>query len=184
MAFRCFFSLLFSGKLPGGAGGYLQEIQKVLPEPAAQPESPKESKPVTRQQSVSGGSAKEREGALTVLGLLQREGRLVDFLNETIESYDDSDIGAAVRDIHRGCQKVLTEHFTLEPVMPGEEDESVNVPKGFDPGEIRLVGEAPGEPPFQGVLRHHGWRVTNAKLPAVSEGVDRNVLAPAEVELN
>ena len=176
--------MLFSGKLPESAGEFLPQTPKPLPEPRIEPEVTQAVKPATKQQSVAGGTAKEREGALTVLGLLQREGRLVDFLNETIESYDDSDIGASVRDIHRGCKKVLKEHFTLEPVMPGAEDENVNVPRGFDPGEIRLVGEVPGEPPFQGVLRHHGWRVIDSKLPAVSEGVDRNVLAPAEVELN
>ena len=32
------------------------------------------------------------------------------------------------------------------------------VPRGFDPSEIRLIGEAKGEPPFKGTLRHHGWR--------------------------
>ena len=32
-------------------------------------------------------------------------------------------------------------------------------------------------------LRHHGWRVVDAKLPALAEGIDRTVIAPAEVEL-
>ena len=41
-----------------------------------------------------------------------------------------------------------------------------------------------GQPPFQGVLRHHGWRVTKVNLPTLSEGVDRQVLAPAEVEIS
>ncbi|MCD4755860.1 MAG: DUF2760 domain-containing protein, partial [Deltaproteobacteria bacterium] len=38
------------------------------------------------------------------LGLLQREGRLIDFLQEDIEPYDDAQIGAAVREVHRGCR--------------------------------------------------------------------------------
>jgi hypothetical protein len=67
--------------------------------------------------------------------------------------------------------------------MPGDEDDDVKVPAGFDPTEIRLVGETNGEPPFLGVLRHHGWRVTGTRLPALSDGVDRSVLAPAEVEI-
>lgn len=125
-----------------------------------------------------------RDGALALLGLLQREGRLIDFLREDLDDYDDEDIGASVRDIHRGCRKVVDDHLALEPVMPGEEDEDVNVPKGFDPGEIRLVGDVDGDPPFKGVMRHHGWRVTEAKLPTLTEGVDRHVLAPAEVEIS
>src|SRR5690606_41070142 len=110
--------------------------------------------------------------------------RLVDFLQESLDAYDDADIGAAVRDIHRGCKKVLGEYLSIEAVMPGEEDAEVNVPRGFDPGEIRLVGEVDGEPPFKGVLRHHGWRVIDTRLPQLSEGVDRRVLAPAEVEVH
>jgi len=124
-----------------------------------------------------------RDGALAFLALLQREGRLVDFLREPIEPFSDEDIGAAARDVHRGCRKVLEQHFSLEPVMPGQEEARVSVPKGFDPAEIRLIGEAKGEPPLSGTLRHHGWRVVDAKLPTLAEGVDRMVIAPAEVEL-
>jgi hypothetical protein len=124
-----------------------------------------------------------RDGALALLALLQREGRLVDFLREPLDGFSDADIGAAARDVHRGCRKVLDQHLSLEAVMPGAEEAKVAVPKGFDPAEIRLIGEAKGEPPFRGTLRHHGWRVVDAKLPALADGVDRMVIAPAEVEL-
>jgi hypothetical protein len=124
-----------------------------------------------------------RDGALALLALLQREGRLVDFLREALEGFSDADIGAAARDVHRGCRKVLDQHLSLEPVMPGSEEDKVAVPRGFDPAEIRLIGEARGEPPFRGTLRHHGWRVVDARLPTLADGVDRTVIAPAEVEL-
>jgi hypothetical protein len=114
---------------------------------------------------------------------LQREGRLVDFLLESLDDYEDSDIGAAVRDIHRGCRTFLKEHVVIEPVMPGDEDDAVTVPRGFDPGEVRLIGEVDGDPPFKGTLVHHGWRAVSLELPALTEGVDRRVLAPAEVKL-
>ena len=74
-----------------------------------------------------------RDGALALLALLQREGRLVDFLREPLDGFSDAEIGAAVRDIHRGCKKVLAQHLPLEPVMPGAEEAQVAVPKGFDP---------------------------------------------------
>ena len=48
---------------------------------------------------------------------------------------------------------------------------------------MRLIGKVSGEPPFTGTLRHHGWRVTEVKLPTLTDGVDRRVLAPAEVEI-
>jgi hypothetical protein len=123
------------------------------------------------------------EGALGLLGLLQREGRLVDFLRETLDQHADAAIGAAVRDIHRGCKKVLDEHLRLEPVMPGREEGPVVVPRGFDPTEVRLIGKTGGDPPFRGTLVHHGWRAVDVKLPTLSDGVDRRVLAPAEVRL-
>jgi len=189
LAFACFFKLLFTGKLPAAAAARLPEAKKpeakALPEPKKEPE-PEKKKPVEVKPIVkpSGDlAANHRDGALALLALLQREGRLVDFLRESLDSYQDADIGVAVRDIHRGCKKVIEEHFVLEAVMPGEEDTRVKVPAGFDPGEVRLIGKISGEPPFTGTLRHHGWRVTEVKLPTLTEGVDRRVLAPAEVEI-
>ena len=166
------FRLLFTGKLPAEAVKYLPEQPK-LPEPA---------KPVEKPRPVN-LAAQHRDGALALLALMQREGRLVDFLRDSIDGASDADIGAAAREVYRGCRKVLDQHMSFEPVMPGEQDAKVSVPKGFDPAEIRLIGEARGEPPFKGTLRHHGWRVTDTKLPTLAEGVDRAVVAPAEVEL-
>jgi len=118
-----------------------------------------------------------------LLTLLQREGRLLDFLMENIQDYPDAQIGAAVRDIHRGCQNALKEHLVLEPVLNQAEGSSVEVPAGFDPSAIRLTGNVTGQPPFRGTLQHHGWRVKEIKLAAPPEGQDEMVLMPAEVEL-
>jgi hypothetical protein len=194
LAFLCFFKLLFTGKLPAAAAARLpakKEEAKALPEPKKEPAPAAEKKPAEKKPAEAKPPARpsadlaahHRDGALALLALLQREGRLVDFLRESLDSYQDADIGAAVRDIHRGCKKVIEEHFVLEAVMPGEEDTRVKVPAGFDPGEVRLIGKVSGEPPFTGTLRHHGWRVTEVKLPTLTEGVDRRVLAPAEVEI-
>src|SRR5438128_5014668 len=87
---------------------------------------------------------------LWLLTLLQREGRLLDFLLEDIESYANDQVGAAVRDIHRNCQKALKDHLTLEPVLARTEGENVQVPIGFDPSAIRLTGNVTGQPPFAG----------------------------------
>jgi hypothetical protein len=121
---------------------------------------------------------------LRVLAVLQRDGRLVDFLEEDIDAYSDAQIGAAVRDIHRGCRKSLHDYLTLEPVLPAAEEARVTVPADFDPAAIRLIGNVNGAPPFQGVLKHHGWRVKSVQLPALPAAKDdSSVLAPAEVEL-
>jgi hypothetical protein len=120
---------------------------------------------------------------LRLLALFQREGRLVDFLLEDIQPYDDKNIGATVRDIHRQCQQALREHLELQPVLPRTEGETVEVPSGFDPSAIRLTGNVTGQPPFRGTLKHHGWRVQEIKLAPLPEGQDEFVLMPAEVEL-
>jgi hypothetical protein len=129
------------------------------------------------------GPPKPDARPLRFLALLQREGRLLDFLLETIESYPDDRLGAGVRDIHRQCKAALTEHLVLEPVLPQDEDTTVTVPAGFDPSAIRLTGNVTGQPPFQGTLKHHGWRVRDIKLAPLPEGQDEMVLMPAEVEL-
>jgi Domain of unknown function (DUF2760) len=120
---------------------------------------------------------------LRLLMLLQREGRLLDFLLENIESYANDQVGAAVRDIHRNCQKALKDHLTLEPVLAQAEGASVEVPAGFDPSAIRLIGNVTGQPPFRGTLQHHGWRVQELRLAQPPEGQDEFVVHPAEVEL-
>src|SRR5579862_2849858 len=197
LAFSCFFRLLFGKELRPDAAKWLPDDAKAKALPAAkETKEPKAKEPKVEpkekivekvvekivEKPANKGVA-QREGALALLGLLQREGRLVDFLREPLDGFGDADIGAAARDVHRGCKKVLDQVFKLEPVMPGKEDEKVAVPKGFDPSEVRLIGEAKGEPPFRGTLRHHGWRAVDATLPQLADGVDRAVVAPAEVEV-
>jgi hypothetical protein len=120
---------------------------------------------------------------ILLLTLMQREGRLIDFLLENVDGADNETLGAGVRSIHQACQKVLKEHLDLEPVMRGEEKSQVEVPVGFDPSAIRLTGNVTGSPPFKGSLEHHGWRVTKIKVQKPPEGQDAFVLHPAEVEL-
>ncbi len=121
--------------------------------------------------------------ALLLLSLLQREGRLVDFLQEDMGAYSDADIGGAARVVHAGCRKVLAECLTLEPALPEAEGATVHVPAGFDAQRIRLTGNVAGQPPFRGTLKHHGWVATSVRLPAVATALDPRVVAAAEVEL-
>ena len=127
-------------------------------------------------------AATAEDGALGLLAALQATGRLVDFLEEDLAPYGDDQIGAAVRDIHDGCRRVLRERVALEPVLAGAEGDAITIDAGFDPGAIRLTGNVTGAPPFRGVLRHGGWRVKTVTLP-VRRGQDARVVAPAEVEI-
>jgi hypothetical protein len=123
------------------------------------------------------------DSALLLLGLLQREGRLVDFLQEDVSQYTDEDIGAAARVVHTGCRTVLTEVLTIAPVREEPEGAYVTLEPGFDAAAVRLTGNLVGQPPFTGSLVHRGWRATQVRLPQVASGRDLRILAAAEVEL-
>lgn len=119
-----------------------------------------------------------------MLALLQRDGRLIDFLEENISGYADDQIGAAARTIHDTCRQVLAQYVKLEPILNSEEDKPVNVPAGFELAAIKLIGNVAGELPVRGMLRHKGWRVKEVNLPPLPQGAGRMVIAPAEVELS
>jgi len=120
--------------------------------------------------------------ALHLLSIFQRDGRLVDFLSEDLNGFSDSEIGAAARTVHEGCRKALDAYVALEPVFKEPEGALITVPPGFDPSSVRLIGNVVGQPPFQGSLRHHGWRVARVTLPQAGPA-NRAIIAPAEVEL-
>jgi hypothetical protein len=123
------------------------------------------------------------EAALRLLALLQQEGRLVDFLEEDLAPYSDTQVGSAVRAIHGGCRAVLKERLELAPILPGVEGATVTVERGFDPAAVRVTGNVRGEPPYQGVLRHPGWRSAAFRMPDTTGDRDSTILAPAEVEV-
>lgn len=125
----------------------------------------------------------EPNAALQLLGLLQQEGRFIDFLKEDVTAYADADVGAAARVVHEGCSKTLNEHFTIEPVRGETEGTRITLAAGFDAAAVRLTGNLVGQAPYTGNLNHRGWRVTETRLPQVAAGHDLSILAPAEVEL-
>jgi hypothetical protein len=168
-AWLCFFRVLFDGRFAAGAFA-LREAPSLPPAPAL----PRAPASATDHDSVS---------ALQLLALLQREGRLVDFLQQDIASFPDADVGVAARVVHEGCRKALRSHAEIEPVRVEEEGARVKLDQGFDADAVKLVGDVKGEPPYAGVLRHRGWRANRLELPRIVGDHDAHVLAPAEVEL-
>jgi len=119
----------------------------------------------------------------SILALLQRQGRFIDFIQEDISGYGDAQIGGVARTIHQGCNKILKEYITIEPVVKEEEGASITVPEGFDASTIKLVGNVTGNPPFKGTVAHHGWKILNSRIPAVPKGHDPSIIIAAEVEI-
>ena len=122
---------------------------------------------------------------VSFLAMLQARGRLVDFLMDDINTYDDTQVGAAARVVHAGCKAALLEHFRISPVRAESEGATVQVAAGYLPDEYRLVGKISGPAPFSGVLVHHGWKTDAVNLPRVLRGSTNRLpaIAPAEVEL-
>jgi hypothetical protein len=143
---------------------------------ATPPDRPSAPPPTALQEAAP-------DAALQLLGLLQRDGRLVDFLQEDVAGYSDAQVGAAARVVHEGCRKTLREHFVLAPVRAEDEGARITLERGFDAGAVRLAGHVVGEPPFTGTLIHRGWQALEVRLPKLAPGHELRVVAPAEVEL-
>ncbi|AKU93483.1 hypothetical protein AKJ09_00147 [Labilithrix luteola] len=180
----CFFRVLFDGV-------YAAQLQagKALPAatqgPERTPELPAtpEPKVLPKPEPKPIPEPPKTDAALQLLALLQREGRLVDFLEEDVASFPDADIGAAARVVHAGCRKALREHVKLEAVRSEEEGVRVTLPEGFDAEAVKLTGNVQGKGPYTGTLRHRGWRVASVSLPTAVGAHDVRIVAQAEVEL-
>ncbi|MBN1930604.1 MAG: DUF2760 domain-containing protein [Desulfobacterales bacterium] len=131
---------------------------------------------------------KERENNdrrlfLHLLSVFQREGRLLDFFSEDLSPYEDSQIGAAVRNIHESCKKVVSKYLAPQPITDENEGEQIAVEGDFDPNLIKLTGNVTGNPPFKGIVRHRGWKIKRFDLPTLSSSQDASIIAPAEIEI-
>lgn len=163
-AFRSFFAILFSGQLPADiaqAFGFITPPPPPKPVPVVQPS----------------------DGALQMLGILQRDARLIDFVMEDISSYSDDQIGAAARNLHDQSRDALQRYVHLIPVLDGVEGTFTKLETN-DPATIKLLGNVPakGKAPG-GLLRHRGWRADKIDLPPLIASQNMSIVAPAEVEI-
>ncbi|MFM0097436.1 DUF2760 domain-containing protein [Paraburkholderia nemoris] len=179
LAVSTFFSILGDGEFAAGVlrlrNGGAAASAAPAPAPAAAPAPAPQPAPTLKEASP--------DAALQLLGLLQRDARFIDFVEEDIKAYSDADIGAAARLVHDGCRTTLREHFTIRPVRDESEGSRVTLAEGFDATSIRLTGNVVGKAPFNGSISHRGWRVDEVRLPKLTDSHNAKVIAPAEVEL-
>lgn len=182
-AWACFFRVLFDSAFAARALAATQPAASPPALPSEPPPSVSERLKETMPETPKAKSNETHAPALALLALLQREGRLVDFLEQSITSFPDADVGAAARAVHDGCRKALRDHMKLAPIRSEDEGTKVTLDAGFDAQSVKLSGDVRGKGPYTGVLRHPGWRATEVKLPETLPGRDASVLFPAEVEL-
>ena len=181
LAFKTFFSILDHSRLP-------DDTLSAFGATAAHPPA-RQTGDIQPGRHAAGsaagpaaGPADDASRAAQVLALLQRDGRLIDFLMEDLSAYGDAQVGAAVRNVHSNCREVLRRYMTLEPVVVEEEGARVTVEPGTDPAMVKVVGNAAGRPPYEGIVRHRGWLVSRIDLPPAPAGAS-HVVAPAEIEV-
>jgi hypothetical protein len=179
-AWLCFFRVLFDGAFAGRLWS-VREAPSLPPGDGPKPTQPPPSPPLPPVSPPPAGPSPTP--ALQLLSLLQREGRLIDFLQQDIATFPDADIGAAARLVHEGCRKALRSHVAIDPVRSEDEGARVTLPAGFEADQVKLTGDLKGSPPYSGVLRHRGWRARTIDLPTVVGQHDARILAPAEVEI-
>ena len=117
MAFRLVFNAAFArrcGRGPEAAG------RAKAPRTGRQSQLPRELPP--ERVHASG---------LLVLSALQREGRLIDFLQQDVAGFSDEEVGAAARVVHAGCNKVLQQYFSFEPATEGDEGDADDLAAGL-----------------------------------------------------
>jgi hypothetical protein len=170
LAFKSFFSILFKDDLPDNvaqAYGYVKQ--------SAVKTTPAKSAPAPE--------ARTSDGALQLLGILQRDARLLDFLMEDLKPYTDDQVGAAFREVNEQGRTTLLRYVTVRPVIDAVDNTRVTVPSR-DPSLVKLIGNVPADGNVsQGLLRHKGWRVDRVELPKPPSGQNLQVLAPAEIEV-
>jgi hypothetical protein len=178
LSIRIFFLTLFKSAIAG-------QVDKLLVGAQTPPSAvPGTTPPQAKQTPPPTPKATVRSDAIALLATLQREARLVDFIQESLSGYSDAQIGAAVRDVDRDSAAVIQRLFALKPAAAQEEGSDVELPKGFDAGRFRLTGNVSGEPPLKGKLVHPGWEATKCELPTWTGSKDAaRVIAPAEVEI-
>lgn len=173
-AWACLFRVLFDGTFAARAFHVRETLPiETPPEPVKLPEKTAPEKPKEADTTA----------ALQLLAVLQREGRLVDFLEQDIAAFPDAEIGAAVRVVHEGCRKALRNHVDIDPIRSEDEGAKITLEAGFPASEVKLTGDVKGKPPYRGTLQHRGWKAKRIQLPKLTADHDSSILAPAEVEL-
>ena len=142
-----------------------------------------ENFPKMLEQPIAKGNTKGDHSHLMLLQSLQDSARFIDFLKEDIQTFSDAQVGAAARKIHQDCASLIEDVITVRPLKDEEEGAVIQVAKGYDPSEIKVVGMVKGEPPYTGVLVHRGWKACKRSLPKKTTPQNPDIICPAEVEI-
>lgn len=161
------------------AAGRSSDTVVDLPRPTVAAPGPRPGAPGTPPGAKA---ASARSEAVTLLAMLQREARLVDLIEEPLDQFSDSQVGAAARPCLVQCRSTLQRAFDLRPLLEQAEGQMVDVPADASPLRYQWVGEAAGRSQ-RGRLVHPGWRASRCELASwTAAAADAEVIAPAQIE--
>jgi len=183
MAWVCFFRLLFDGTFAARVRAVMNSEANAASAAADQADEAAAARPVEPTPESTDTPRLRSAPALQLLGLMQREGRFVDFLQQDLTGFSDEDVGSAARLVHDGCRRALQSRATITPCRAEAEGAQVTLAPGFDAQTVKISGNLAGQPPYHGVLRHGGWKIQALELPELVGDADPEVIQPAEVEL-
>lgn len=174
LAFKAFFQILFRKEVAQAVAEALASAGK--PPTPALPDKPLDT---PRPAKPSG-----RSDALTLLATLQREGRFLDLVGESLDGFEDAQVGAAARQVIADVRSSLDRMFSLAPLTTDDEGSRFTIPKPASPLRFHIVGRH-AEQATHGSLIHRGWKAGRCELPNWN-GVrdDAMVLSPIEIEVD
>jgi hypothetical protein len=185
LAFRAFFAVLFNKDAAHRVRQALLGKDLVLAKDAISAKgtasSSKQELPHNEERPANPTIASPaRSDALTLLMVLQRDSRILDLLNESLDQYSDEQIGGAARPVLQNAGKSLERLFGLKHLATQSEGEQIEVPDNGSPVRWRLIGNTSAK---VGRIAHPGWLATKVDLPKwTGQRDDAMVLAPIEVE--
>lgn len=171
VAFKAFFAAISNPKTS-------ERIRLALlgePQTAALPTQKPEPIPPAKARDSG------RSEAITLLSTLQREARLLDLVQESLEGFSDAQVGAAAREVLRDSRKSLDRMFAIEPLAAEDEGAVCQIDANPSPARFRLVGKSAGE---SGTIAHRGWKATRCEIPKWNGSPQESlILAPIEIDV-
>jgi hypothetical protein len=135
-----------------------------------------------RIEAPKGDVSTNRSEALTLLSMLQREARLVDLIQEPLDQYSDSQVGAAARPCLIQCRTTLERAFDLTPIIDEQEGAIVTVPDSASPLSYQWIGSGQNGS-AGGRLVHPGWQAKRCEVAKwTGKPEDSLVISPAQLE--
>ena len=159
-----------------------EQAQETIAEKSVEESIPLNPLKVEESKEVTVKDEKNIDG-IFLLSLFQKQGRLVDFLQQDIASFSNAEVGEAARVVHDGCARILGDYFTMEAIRTEEEGALVSVDADYNLSEITLTGNLRGSAPYRGELLHHGWKISDQHPPEQLDPKARFIVQPAEIEV-